>query len=309
MLNNNPVVSVEGLSHNYGGGWAIKDLSLALHENQIVGLLGSNGAGKSTTMNALCGIITPTKGQIKIGQFDMRTDSGNAKRLLGFLPQKAPLYQDLTVDEYLSYAAHLRHVAGREIKRSTSFVKERCGLLAHGKRLIKNLSGGFQQRVGIAQAIIHNPKVVVFDEPTNGLDPIQIKEVRKLIRQISEVSTVLLSSHVLSEVKELCDHIIMVENGAKVFQGSSDEFNNVVPSNSWTITGAYLPHQDAINAIEGLTVISRDTNQTMTIATQDSFDPAGFIKRAVKEEWGLQEIFKNKISLERVFANLSGREN
>ena len=303
----NPIVSINELHHNYGGGWAVKNLSLKLYENQIVGLLGSNGAGKSTTMNALCGIITPTKGSIKIADFNLQSQSRKAKKLLGFLPQKAPLYPDLSVNEYLSYAAHLRQVPKKDVKASVSLVKKQCGLQAYGNRLIKNLSGGYQQRVGLAQAIIHKPKLVVLDEPTNGLDPIQIKEVRNLIRDISKNTTVLISTHILSEVKELCDHIIMIENGTKVFQGTAEEFKNIGLLNRWTVVGSKLPQPESLDSFDGISSVS-SVDGVLTITTHDTFNPSNFIKKAVEETWGLREIYKNKISLEKVFANLSGKE-
>ncbi len=177
-----PIVKIERLSHKYSTSWAIRDINIEIDHSGIVGLLGSNGAGKSTTMNILCGCLNQTEGNICIGGIDMRKDPEAAKRLIGFLPQNAPLYMDLTVDEYLVYCANLRKMEKQDIRPAVEVAKERCGISHFSGRLIRNLSGGYRQRVGIAQAIIHHPMVVVLDEPTNGLDPNQIIEVRALIK-------------------------------------------------------------------------------------------------------------------------------
>ncbi len=173
-------------------------------EAGIIGLLGSNGAGKSTTMNIICGTLNQTEGNVYINDIDVRKYPMEAKKQIGFLPQTAPLYTDLTIDEYLVFCAELRLMDRSKIKAAEAEVKERCGIAHFSSRLIQNLSGGYRQRVGIAQAILHKPKLVVMDEPTNGLDPNQMIEARKLIKEIAEEHTVLFSSHVLSEVNLLC---------------------------------------------------------------------------------------------------------
>ncbi|MDO7744559.1 MAG: ABC transporter ATP-binding protein, partial [Pedobacter sp.] len=170
----NSIVRIEHLSHRYSKDWAIRDINFEIEQNGILGLLGSNGAGKSTTMNILCGVLNQTEGQVYIDGINLRQDPEKAKRLLGFLPQNAPLHLDLTVDEYLTYCANIRDIKPSQIKQAVAAVKEKCGIAHFSKRLISNLSGGYKQRVGIAQAIIHKPKLVVLDEPTNGLDPNQI---------------------------------------------------------------------------------------------------------------------------------------
>ena len=194
-----PIVKVENLSHRYSVQWAIKDINFEITKNGIYGLLGSNGAGKSTTMNIMCGVLKQTEGNIFIKGIDMREQPVEAKRHIGFLPQTPPLHPDLTVEEYLTYCANLRYVPDKEVQHAVDSVTIRCGISHFKKRLIRNLSGGYQQRLGIAQAIIHNPDFVVFDEPTNGLDPNQILEIRGLIKEIAQDRTVILSTHILSE--------------------------------------------------------------------------------------------------------------
>lgn len=177
----NPIVEVKHLSHRYSVDWAIRDINFSIEKTGILGLLGSNGAGKSTTMNIICGVLNQTEGDVFINGIDLRKNPVEAKKHIGFLPQKPPLHPDLTVDEYLIHCATLRRMEKSKIREVVEIAKERCAIAHFSKRLIKNLSGGYQQRVGIAQAIVHNPPFVVLDEPTNGLDPNQIVEIRNLI--------------------------------------------------------------------------------------------------------------------------------
>ena len=195
------IVKVEHLSHRYSVQWAIRDIDFEITKNGIYGLLGSNGAGKSTTMNIMCGVLKQTEGDVFIKGVSVSKNPVEAKRHIGFLPQVPPLHPDLTVEEYLEYCAELRHIPDREVKKANKEVMERCGISHFAKRVIHNLSGGYQQRVGIAQAIIHKPELVIFDEPTNGLDPNQIVEVRHLIKEIAQERTVILSTHILTEVQ------------------------------------------------------------------------------------------------------------
>ena len=167
----NPVVKVEHLSHRYSVQWAIRDINFEIYEKGILGLLGSNGAGKSTTMNIMCGVLNQTEGEVYINGINFREDPIAAKMNIGFLPQKPPLYTDLTVEEYLAYCADLRSVAPKKIRSSVDYAMEKCGITHFRKRLLKHLSGGYLQRVGIASAIIHTPKFLVLDEPTNVLYP------------------------------------------------------------------------------------------------------------------------------------------
>ena len=247
-----PIVKVEHLSHRYSIQWAVRDISFEIPVRGIYGLLGSNGAGKSTTMNIVCGVIKQTEGNVFIKGIDARNKPVDAKRLIGFLPQKPPLYGDLTVEEYLLHCARLRWVPDKELQPAVDDVLGRCGITHFRKRLIKNLSGGYQQRVGIAQAIVHKPDLVVFDEPTNGLDPNQILEIRQLIRDIAQERTVILSTHILTEVQAVCDHILMIEEGKLVFSGSVDEFDNYIMPNSIYLSMVDAPTKEELERIEGL---------------------------------------------------------
>ena len=303
------IVTIDNLSHRYSKDWAVRDVSFNIKKRGIVGLLGSNGAGKSTIMNILCGIIAPTRGQVTIQEHDIKESPIAAKKLLGFLPQKAPLYLDLTVDEYLFHCARLRQIPKESIKASVENVKEYCGVKEYGKRLIGNLSGGYQQRVGIAQAIIHQPKLVVLDEPTNGLDPVQITEVRSLIRDISKDSAVLLSTHILSEVQAMCERIIMIEKGKMVFSGNLSAFNNLIKPNTLILQMNNPPSIDQLESIEGIKSASMSNQKSVKLNLENGAEIAKeLIELGVQKKWEITELYKEKVSLDTIFAKLSNRE-
>ena len=232
--------------------WAVRDMNFEILKNGIYGLLGSNGAGKSTTMNIMCGVLKPTRGNVFIKGINMRENPVEAKRHIGFLPQQPPLHVDLTVEEYLEYCASLRHIPGKQIHKAVIEVMGKCGISHFQKRLIRNLSGGYQQRVGIAQAIIHKPDFVVLDEPTNGLDPNQIMEIRHLVKEIAEERTVVLSTHILSEVQATCKYIRMIEQGSLVFSGTVEEFDNYITPSSVCVSLITRPPVEELQVIPGV---------------------------------------------------------
>ena len=209
-------LSAQNLCRNYGSHIAVNKVNLQLRRGEVLGLLGPNGAGKTTTMRMLTGNLAPSTGSIEICGIDLLDKPQEAKAHLGFLPEIPPLYQEMTVDEYLLLAARLHRVDKQAIQTVLDNVKQRCGLEDRGKYLISTLSKGFQQRVGIAQAIIHNPDVIILDEPTVGLDPNQMREIRKLIREVGISSSVILSTHILSEVESVCDRVQIMHKGSMV---------------------------------------------------------------------------------------------
>lgn len=225
-------VSAHALSRHYATHVAVRDLSFELHRGEVLGLLGPNGAGKTTTLQMLAGCLAPSAGSIEICGIDLLDQPLKAKALLGYLPETPPLYRELTVDEYLRLAARLRRVAKTELANAIEQAKLRCGLTEVGKRLIGNLSKGFQQRVGIAQAIVHNPSVVILDEPTVGLDPHQIREIRKLIKELGREHSVILSTHILPEVESVCDRILIMHHGQIIFTGNLEELKQKHPEQS-----------------------------------------------------------------------------
>ena len=302
------VVKVEHLSHRYSVQWAIKDINFEIKRKGTLGLLGSNGAGKSTTMNIICGVLNQTEGEVYINGISLREHPVEAKKHIGFLPQKPPLYPDLTVDEYLTHCALMRLMDKAEVKTAVEKAKARCGITHFSKRLIKNLSGGYQQRVGIAQAIVHNPRFVVLDEPTNGLDPNQIVEVRHLIKEIAEDHSVLLSTHILPEVQATCDDIIMIEHGKVVFTGTMEDFNNYMAPNTFLVSMKTPPPIKILSQIPDITHVEHitDTRFRMRFSSGQEITKK-MIELSVANNWHLHEIILERDSLDAAFAQLSGK--
>ena len=303
-----PIVKVKNLSHRYTSQWAIKNINFEIKERGVVGLLGSNGAGKSTTMNIICGVLNQTEGEVYINGISLRENPVEAKKHIGFLPQKPPLYGDLTVDEYLVYCANLRLMDKDAVREAVDRAKERCGITHFSNRLIRNLSGGYQQRVGIAQAIVHNPKFVVLDEPTNGLDPNQILEIRELIKEIAKDHSILLSTHILSEVQATCEYIRMIEHGNVVFTGTMDEFNNYIKPDSFIVYMDQKVSTKELTAIEGINDVETLENNKYRFHFEGGRETMQrLLQIGVEKGWGISEITLEKSSLDEVFAQLSGK--
>ncbi|WP_299702707.1 ATP-binding cassette domain-containing protein [uncultured Pontibacter sp.] len=303
------IAKIQNLSHRYSKDWAVKNISFEIQNRGILGLLGSNGAGKSTTMNILCGVINQTEGKAIIDGIDVRENPVEAKKLIGFLPQKAPLHLELTVDEYLTHCAHMRSIPSKRIKDALELAKAKCGISHFSKRVLKNLSGGYQQRVGLAQAIIHNPKLVVLDEPTNGLDPNQILEVRKLIREIAEDRAVILSTHILSEVQATCDNIVMIEHGEIVFADTLYAFNNYIEPNTLIMEVDNPPTESELYAIDGITDVYFVTKNRIRLQFNTGPEiTKKIIQASVTNGWPLSEIYLEKSSLDGIFAQLSKKQ-
>lgn len=216
------MIEVENLVKKYGGHTAVDHLSFHVEKGQIYGFLGPNGAGKSTTMNIMTGYLAATEGSVKINGYDILTNPEEAKRCIGYLPEFPPLYPEMTVHEYLKFVAELKKISKEERKKQIEEVMDMTMISDVSKRLIKNLSKGYKQRVGLAQAILGYPEVIILDEPTVGLDPKQIIEIRDLIRRLGENHTVILSSHILSEVSAVCDHIMIISKGKLVASDSPE---------------------------------------------------------------------------------------
>lgn len=304
------ILKTEGLSHRYEDKWAIKDININISDSGIVGLLGSNGAGKSTVMNIICGALNQTEGKVIINGVDMRKEPRLAKSFIGFLPQYPPVYLDLTVDEYLMYAAELRRIPDNKIKEAVEEAKEKTGITHFSKRLIKYLSGGYRQRVGISQAIIHKPKLVVMDEPTNGLDPNQLIEARKLIREISIDRSVLLSSHILPEIQLLCKDIIMIESGRLAFSDSMEAFNSFMKPKSILARFVNTPSVNELKEIEGVVDVEFiSENYTRIFFKGEGNITERIIDKGKERDWRVTEISYEKGSLDDVFKQLSNQSN
>lgn len=304
------IVKVDRLSHRYHKDWAIRDISFEIERKGVLGLLGSNGAGKSTVMNILCGVLNQTQGEVFIDGINMREQPEEAKKRLGFLPQNAPLHLELTAEEYLRHCAGLRNVPEGDIPKAVKEVMERCGVAHFSQRLLRNLSGGYRQRVGIAQAVVHKPKVVVLDEPTNGLDPNQILEMRKLIKQIAEESVVIFSSHILAEVQATCRDVKMIEQGRIVFADSLEAFNNHMAADSLLLSMDNPPASEELSAIPGITHVERLSEGSIRLRFNGSADLSKtLIRMSLEQGWELREIATERSSLDQVFAQLSRRQS
>ncbi len=306
----NAILKIEHLSHRYSSNWAIRDINMEICQTGIVGLLGSNGAGKSTTMSIICGVLNQTEGKVQINGFDIREEPELAKKEIGFLPQNPPVYTDFTIEEYLTYCADLRLMERTKVKAALHEVMERCGIAHFSSRLIRNLSGGYRQRVGIAQALIHKPRLVVLDEPTNGLDPNQLIEARKLIREISQDHAVLLSSHILSEIRLLCKEVIMIEAGRIVFADSMDAFDNYMQPNSLVIRLENPPPAAELQNIQGVAKVEfLSPNQARIYFDGDQQITERLVTASVRNNWRIREISVDKSLLDDTFKQLSSQSN
>jgi len=217
---NSPLVEVKDLSMSYGATQALSKVSFEVRRGEILGFLGPNGAGKTTAMKILTTVIFPTEGTAALGGHDVQTDSIAARRMMGYLPEQVPLYTGMQVNDYLAFVGQARGLHGAALKERLEWVANRCGVKAVWKKLIQELSRGFRQRVGLAQALIHDPAVLILDEPTTGLDPLQIIEIRQLLKSIAQDKAVLFSTHILQEVEALAHRIVIIHAGRIVAEGS-----------------------------------------------------------------------------------------
>jgi len=309
-MNDTSLVSVQHLSRHYGNLKAIADVSFELTQGEVLGFLGPNGAGKSTTMQIITGNLAPSVGQVHIGGIDLLEQPRLAKAQIGYLPEHPPLYRDLSVDEYLRFCARLKRVPRDKIATAMARAKQRCGLAKVGHRLINNLSKGYQQRVGIAQAIIHSPSVIVLDEPTVGLDPIQIREIRELIRELGEEHGVILSTHILPEVQMTCDRVQIIANGRLVFSDKVANLNQQMDSTSLILGLQQSPEQAALLAIEGVTKVEDLGDGRLRIHHAAAASPASRLaEQAASQGWGLYELSPEYKTLEQSFVDITSSED
>src|SRR5712692_3042713 len=217
------MIQVDGLTKYYGEQAAIRDLTFTIERGEVIGFLGLNGAGKTTTLRILGCVLLPTSGRVQIDGLDVAVDTHEIRKRIGFLPDVPPLYPEMTVSPYLEFVARLRGVPAEQVKSRVAKVEEQMAITDVCEEVIGSLSHGYRQRVGLAQALVHNPALLVMDEPTSGLDPVQIVEMRNLIRSLRGSHTILLSSHILSEISQTCDRLLVIQAGEIVAQGSEQE--------------------------------------------------------------------------------------
>ena len=308
------MIEVSNLTKKYGDHIAVDHLSFRVEKGQIYGFLGPNGAGKSTTMNIITGYLAATEGTVTIDGKDVQKDPEEAKRAIGYLPELPPLYVDMTVREYLDFVAELKKVPKKERKQQIDEVMEMTQITDMQQRLIRNLSKGYRQRVGLAQAILGYPEVIILDEPTVGLDPAQVIGIRKLIRELGKTHTVILSSHILSEVQAVCSRVLILSKGALVAEGTPEQLSEKLsPGIRLRVTAlgssdTVLPVVEAVPGITGVQLVSEaDGEVTFTAETADTTDRRAEVSRALSEAGcTVLELTAENRSLEEVFLALTG---
>lgn len=299
------LLQAQNLSRHFGPNAAVRDIDITVKRGEILGFLGPNGAGKSTTMKMLSGNLAPDQGEIQINGFDLLSQPRQAKAQLGYLPENPPLYRELTVDEYLKHCARLNRLSGKALRSAVDQVIERCGLGEVRRRLISQLSKGYQQRTGIAQAIVHSPAVVILDEPTSGLDPVQIRQIRELIREIANAHSVILSTHILPEVEMLCDRVQIISKGQVVFADSLDALHQQRQQSRLKIRLSQPPPLSELQSLPGVLSVAPLSTGQFRLVYQPEQDPTDLLlSRAVTEQWRLQELIREQDSLEEIFMQL-----
>jgi ABC-2 type transport system ATP-binding protein len=302
------LIEARNLTRRYGPTLAVSNLNLTLRKGEILGLLGPNGAGKSTTMKMLTGCLAPTDGEVRICGQSMVESPEAAKRHLGYLPEQPPLYPEFNVDEFLSYAAGLHGIPRAQRADAVARAKRLCGLDSMSRRNIANLSKGYQQRVGLAQAIIHSPDVVVLDEPTVGLDPIQIREIRTLIRDLGREHSVILSSHILPEIQAICDRVMIIAHGRSVYSESMAvagraRFDSVIIGLQRPPAESELAALNDVHSVEAI-----DAQRFRLHCKPETDARADWAETAQNKGWGLFELHAELKTLEEIFVELTSGE-
>ena len=308
------MITVKELTKRYGAHTAVDALSFTVDKGQIYGLLGPNGAGKSTTMNIITGYISATDGTAEIDGCDIFDSPAEARAKIGYLPEQPPLYTDMTPREYLAFAAELKGLPREQRKAAVEQCMERTNIADVADRLIRNLSKGYRQRVGIAQALLGSPQLIILDEPTVGLDPAQVIGIRKLIRELGKTHTVILSSHILSEVQAVCSRVLILSKGALVAEGTPEQLSEKLsPGIRLRVTAlgssdTVLPVVEAVPGITGVQLVSEaDGEVTFTAETADTTDRRAEVSRALSEAGcTVLELTAENRSLEEVFLALTG---
>lgn len=309
------MITVEHLTKRYGEFTAVSDLSFEIEEGHVYGFLGPNGAGKSTTMNIMTGCLSPTEGRVSIDGHDVLEEPDKAKRLMGYLPEQPPLYMNETPEEYLKFVGEAKGLRGKELSEQIERVISQTKIEDVRKRLISKLSKGYRQRVGIAQALLGSPKVIILDEPTVGLDPLQIIEIRDLIKQLGQEHTVILSSHILSEVQAICEKVLIIARGRLVAFDAPENLEKLLTASntvSFTAEAALKETEEILNTVKGVKDWQAQETEQGCIRVNLQAEGAGAsdICRSLffafaKRNRALLELSSKKANLEDVFIELT----
>lgn len=312
------MIEIEHLTKRYGGHTAVSDLSFTVDSGQIYGFLGPNGAGKSTTMNIMTGCLSATEGAVRIDGHDIFEEPEQAKRLIGYLPEQPPLYMNETPEEYLRFVGEAKGLRGTELERQIDEVIRQTGIEGVARRRISALSKGYKQRVGIAQALLGNPKVIILDEPTVGLDPIQIIEIRDLIKELGQTHTVIFSSHILSEVQTICDQIIMIAKGKLVAFDTPENLEQHLLTPNEVILTTDTPASEVQTLLEGISNITElsleePDSGLVTARIKTGLSDVYQLSRAVFSAFAasgntLLELAVKKANLEDIFLELADND-
>lgn len=310
------MIEVQNLTKRYARHEAVRDISFSVARGEIVGFLGPNGAGKTTTLRMLTGYLPPTSGTARIAGFDIFHQSIEARRKIGYMPENVPLYGDMRVREYLNFRAQLKGLSGGDTRRRVGDVLETCGLQAVRRKMIKTLSKGFRQRVGLADALVHDPELLILDEPTNGLDPNQIRQIRELIRRLAESHTVLISTHILHEVEMTCNRVIIIDGGKIKATDTPANLTSQMRAAGRIQVELHADPEVAAGALKRLEYVKKVVQETLddgwtrfTIWVDSDTDAREQIARlAMQYGWPLRSLFRHVATLEDVFVELTRKD-
>ncbi len=302
-------LSARNLCLRYGRRDIVQNVSLQLKRGEVLGLLGHNGAGKSTTLQLLTGVLMPHSGEVDICGFSLHRQAAAAKACIGYLPETPPLYREMCVDDYLLFAARLHRIPAAKLPAALAETKQRCGLHESGKQIIGKLSKGYQQRVGIAQAIIHHPPVIVLDEPTVGLDPAQIRDIRALIRALGDSYSVILSTHLLSEVENICDRVEIMQKGRLIYSDSSTQMQQYGQQCGFVVTLLNPPPLSALENLAGAESVEALSDTRFRIRHTSGADTREqLLALAAAHGWQVQQLLPIKHSIEEIYTRITESE-
>ena len=310
------MIEVHNLTKRYARHEAVRDISFSVNNGEVVGFLGPNGAGKTTTLRMLTGYLPPSSGTARIAGFDIFRQSIEARRKIGYMPENVPLYEDMRVREYLRFRAQLKGLSGGDARKRIGHVIDTCGLQSVRRKMIKTLSKGYRQRVGLADALVHDPELLILDEPTNGLDPNQIRQIRELIRQLAQSHTVLISTHILHEVEMTCDRVIIIDSGKIKAADTPANLTQRMRSAGRIEAEIQADSAVAAGALNRLEHVKKVTPEPLedgwvryTIWVDSSSDARERISRLTTQfGWPLRSLFRQVATLEDVFVELTRRD-